>query len=413
MSYNILIVEDDKVTAAITEKMLKELNYNLVGVCESGEHSLEVIENENVDLVLMDIGLAGKMDGIKTADQIIKKFNIPVIYATGISDEETTRRVIESSTFGYIVKPVKKTQLYTMVELTIQRFNLEKALKQRENELKKLNEQLEEKVEERTLELKNKNLMLLDEVERRKTIEEDLKIALAREKELSELKSRIVTIISHELKTPLTTILSSTQLIEFHADNHSPVEKVQKHTRSIQKSVHNLTELVNDTLFIGRAESNEFQLELKPTNINELVDGIVDQIKSGPGSLHYFKVDPCTSCPPQLMLDERLIRRILVNLISNAVKYSNPDTTIRTSTELKGNKLHLSVEDQGMGIPDKDIKDLFHMFHRASNVENIEGSGVGLAIVKKCVDFLNGKINVQSTPDKGSEFTVTFKVEKA
>lgn len=413
MTYSILIVEDDPVTSKLIERLLYSLKYKVSGVCTTGEETLEIIEESNSDLVLMDIGLAGEMDGIKTADLIIEKYNIPVIYATGASDADTIQRAIESSTFGYILKPVGKAQLYTMVELTMQRFTLETKLKEREKELKILNENLEEKVAERTLSLEENNKKLESEIERRKAVETDLKESLAKEKELNELKSRIVTIISHELKTPLTSILSSTELINFHADNKSPSEKIMKHTGKIQKAVRNLTEMVNDTLFMSRAEADKVELQLKPVDIKSFVNEIIESQKSGTEKERVFDVSYEDTMPEKLMLDYSLTKNILNNLVSNALKYSEPHTPVHLNFDYNNGKLYASVKDEGMGIPKSDLKHLFEMFHRASNVENIEGSGVGLAIVKRCLNYLNGEIAVDSKQGKGTTFQFNFNAQEA
>ncbi len=413
MSYSILIVEDDPVTSKLIERLLISLNYRVAGICTSGEETMNIMKQSTCDLVLMDIGLAGEMDGIKTADLIIEKYNIPVIYATGASDADTIQRAIESSTFGYILKPVGKAQLYTMVELTMQRFTLETKLKEREKELKILNENLEEKVAERTLRLEENNKKLEGEIERRKAVETDLKESLAKEKELNELKSRIVTIISHELKTPLTSILSSTELINFHADNRSASDKIIKHTGKIQKAVKNLTEMVNDTLFMSRAEADKVELQLKPINLRKFIDELVETQKSGEERSREFDIEYSDDVPEKLMLDFSLTKNILNNLISNALKYSDPESVVTLKFNYDKQQLLITVKDNGMGIPQQDLKHLFKMFHRASNVENIEGSGVGLAIVKRCVNYLNGKIDIDSKEGKGTTFYLRFKAKEA
>lgn len=413
MSYKILVVEDDPVTTKLIERLIGSLKYSVAAKCTSGEEALQIIEEIDCDLVLMDIGLAGDLDGIKTADQIIEKYNIPIIYATGASDAETIERAIESSTFGYILKPLGKAQIYTMVELTMQRYNLELQLIAREKELKTLNESLEEKVRARTLDLEENNKKLESEIERRKAVELDLKEALAKEKELNELKSRIVTIISHELKTPLTSILSSTELIDFHADNRSPAEKITKHTGKIQKAVKNLTEMVNDTLFLSRAEADKVEVKLKPTILKNFVKDLVDSHKTGAERERDFNIIFGSEVPEKLMLDVAIVRNILNNLISNAIKYSAPEKPVTLIFDYEKDELHITVKDEGIGIPKNDLKHLFKMFHRASNVDNIEGSGVGLAIVKRSLNYLEGKIDIKTQEGKGSTFHLRFKASKS
>ncbi|KAB1065285.1 hybrid sensor histidine kinase/response regulator [Salibacter halophilus] len=412
MKHKILITEDDAVTALYMKQTAQSLGYEVIKIATEAEEAIELSKNEQPDLVLMDISLPGDIDGIKAADIIIEQNGIPVIYVTGNSDNETMQRAISSNTYGYILKPVRKEQMYTMVEMTLHRHKLEKELIKRENQLKELNEQLEEKVADRTRKLSVNNQRLEQEVERRKAIEEDLKESLAKEKELGELKSRIVTIISHELKTPLTTILSSAQLIDFHADNKAPSEKIQKHTHSIQRNVQALTELVNDTLFISRADAGKIELEKAETNVIEYIEELIDHLKDGLGNGYNFNIKKLNDIPEELMIDTRLLKQILNNLLTNAIKYSPESQDIDIKVGYINSELSIEVKDHGIGIPQKDVKLLFQMFHRASNVENIEGTGIGLAIVKKCLDFMDGQINIDSKVGEGSSFTIYFKAQK-
>ncbi len=402
--YRILITEDDAVTALFIQKILESLGYEALGTANNGQEALEMCKNLNPDLVLMDISLPGEMDGISTAEFIHEKHKIPIIYVTGNIDNNTIDRAINSNSFGYIIKPIRSEQLFTMIEMTKNRHELEIKLRESTENLRILNEQLEEKVSERTQELNIKNIELEAEIDHRKIIEDDLKKSLAKEKELNELKSRIVSIISHELKTPLTTILSSTQLIEYHVDIKSPSHKVIQHIKTIERNVQELTELINDTLFLSKLEVQKGELTLKEINILNLIQNQIEFIEMGKGKEHNFNLTIADNIPVNILSDERLLKTILNNLLSNAVKYSPYNKDIKIDIFVLEENLYFSVADKGIGIPEKDKNNLFKLFHRASNTENIEGSGVGLSIIKRCLDLLNGTIYFESTEGKGTKF---------
>lgn len=408
MSYKILITEDDMVTAMFTKKIVSQMGHEAVGVAYSGPEALEILKAKKVDLVLMDISLPGKIDGITVTNRIMEQYDIPVVYITGLSDRDTMSRALNSHPYGYIPKPVKEGVLQTVIELSMQRFKLEKELIFSQQQLVTLNSNLEEKVKERTVELKDRNKDLQNEVGLRRKSEAQLKVSLAKERELNELKSRIVNIISHEIKTPLTSIKSSAELIEMHVDNKSPVEKVMKHINSIDRSVNSLTNIINETLMIGKIESGALQPEIEPVHIRELIDEIVDQIRTGVGKNHSILVDFGKEVPMLFKTDKRLFKQILTNLLSNAAKYSPDAEVIEVNFNMDLGSLHFSVMDYGLGIPEKDQKFLFEMFHRASNTSDIEGVGLGLAIVKKSIEELDGELDFTSSENQGTTFLVSL-----
>lgn len=411
MIYSVLITEDDPVTALMEQQIVKKLGYHIAGNAIDAKNAFELVESEKPDVVLMDINLPGEIDGITAADHIATQYGIPVIYVTGHADDETMRRAVESSSFGYIIKPLKPEILYTTIEMTMQRHLLERKLKSSQNNLKQLNEQLEEKVRERTAELQLNNQMLESEIDRRKEIELNLKEALAREKELNELKSRIVTIVSHELKTPLTTILSSNELIAFHVDNNAPIEKILGHTRTIDRTVHELTGMINDSLFLSKADAGKVKLQKQEVNFKYFIENLVDGFQTGFGKSHQLNLN--INCEPNhLMLDEGLLKTSCNNLVSNAIKYSDEGTSIDINVNCSDDKLIIEVADHGIGIPAGDQDHLFELFHRASNTINIEGSGIGLAIVKRCVDMMEGDISLTSTEGEGTTFILSIPLNK-
>ncbi len=408
MTYKILITEDDKVTALFIQRVIKQMGHTPVGIAYSGVEALKLVKSTKPDLVLMDISLPGELDGISVTNKIMEEHKLPVVFITGMSDRDTVGRALKAHPYGYISKPVTESSLQTVIELSIQRFNLEKKLLKSQDQLKQLNSNLEEKVKERTAEINSKNQDLKKEVGKRKKSEAQLKVSLAKERELNELKSRIVNIISHEIKTPLTSIKSSAELIEIHIENRSTPEKINKHLRSIDRSVNSLTNIINETLLIGKIESGALKPELEPVHLRELINDIILTIESGIGKNHALVLEIGSEIPVLFRTDKRLFTQIFTNLLSNAAKYSPDAEIVEINFHMDDNQLHFSIIDYGLGIPEKDQKFLFEMFHRASNTTDIEGVGLGLAIVKKSVEELQGKLEFISSENQGTTFMVSL-----
>ena len=408
MSYKILITEDDRVTALFVQRVITQMGHESVGIAYSGLEALELVKSKDVDLVLMDISLPGEMDGITATNEIMDNFHLPVVYITGTSDKDTMNRALKTHPYGYISKPVSEGGLSTVIELSMQRYNLEKKLIESQHQLKQLNINLEVKVKERTVELNTKNQDLKKEVGKRKKSEAQLKVSLAKERELNELKSRIVNIISHEIKTPLTSIKSSAELIDLHVENASSPDKINKHIKNIDRSVNSLTNIINETLLIGKIESGALKPEMEATHLRVLVDDIIQTVESGVGKNHSILLEFGDEIPVLFNTDKRLFTQIFTNLLSNAAKYSPDAEVIEVNFNLDDGQLHFSVIDYGLGIPEKDQKFLFEMFHRASNTSDIEGVGLGLAIVKKSIEELKGNLEFTSSENQGTTFMVSL-----
>lgn len=240
----------------------------------------------------------------------------------------------------------------------------------------------------------------------RKKAEKAIADALAQQKELYVLKSNFVSMISHEFRTPLSTILSSTQLISKYG-NTLTEEKKSKHLVTIEKAVHRMTSLLENVLFIGRNDSNK--LTFSPVVIdvvvfiNELIEDFVLANSGVNRIIPVFEIKF-----PTLFADRGLLRQIISNLLTNAYKYSSSESDVSLFVDIDDNKGVFVVKDNGIGIPIEDQYHLFDEFHRASNVGNIQGTGLGLSIVKRCVDAHSGKIDVHSEVGKGTTFTITI-----
>ncbi len=228
--------------------------------------------------------------------------------------------------------------------------------------------------------------------------------AVQREKELSEMKSKFVSTASHEFRTPLATMLSSAELLEHYSESLSPAEK-HNLLQTIQGSAKRMSEMIDDVLTLGRAESGVLKLNLGPTNLRELCSRVVSEFRIAQGKQHIITLDDRFD-RADATVDERLLRHILNNLLSNAVKYSPPGSEVIFSLSRRDEQAAIEIQDRGIGIPLEDQPRMFESFHRASNVENRPGTGLGLAIVKKAVELHGGEISLTSAVGSGTRFTV-------
>ncbi|MEO0733695.1 MAG: PAS domain-containing sensor histidine kinase [Bacteroidota bacterium] len=271
------------------------------------------------------------------------------------------------------------------------------AFREAQNRIEQLNADLERRVEERTQALRQR--------------EEELQVALGRERELNELKSRFLSMASHEFKTPLSTVLSSAELIELYESREDQPKRL-RHAERIKSAVNQLTEVLNDFLSLSQLEQGRIEVKPKLVDLRALVSTSIEsaegQFKAGQEVIMKLAPEPRT-----INTDPKLLRHVLINLLSNAGKYSPEKAHITVETGLRDAQCYLSVIDRGIGIPPEDQKHLFDRFFRADNVENIKGTGLGLNIVKNYVDLLDGQITFTSTLGEGSVFTVLLPLNNA
>lgn len=291
-----------------------------------------------------------------------------------------------------------------IIDIT-QRKKAENALKQSEEQLIVYATELERKVESRTEALNRLVEKLEEEVIERKKAEKEVLKSLARERELNELKSKFVSIASHEFRTPLSTVLSSTSLIQQYKDR-GEIDKLDKHINRIKSSVNHLTSILNDFLSLGKLEEGKIEVVMETISLGDFLEEVVEDLKPGLKENQEIVVTPFESL--MIRSDSRILRNILFNLISNASKYSDPGKRIFLETIRSTDHLSLAIRDEGIGIPEEDLHHLFDRFFRASNATNIQGTGLGLHIVKRYVELLNGTIDFTSKQGTGSTFTFTI-----
>lgn len=274
------------------------------------------------------------------------------------------------------------------------------ARKKAEENEQNYRKELEKEVEERTLILKE----AIQKLEKTKS---ELDNSLKREQELNSMKTKFISIASHEFRTPLSTILSSLSLMEKYNELNE-LEKRNKHNDRIKKSIKNLTEILNDILSVNKIEEGKVVVNPETFNIrsfiNELILDLQGLLKTGQ-TIYLSAIEIENEF---IFQDPKLLRHIIVNLLTNAIKFSSENSPIEISLKMDNSNIYLSVKDNGIGIPENDHNKLFTRFFRSSNVDHIQGTGLGLSIVLQYVNYLKGNIKFSSEVGKGSVFNVNL-----
>jgi PAS domain S-box-containing protein len=268
--------------------------------------------------------------------------------------------------------------------------------RQAEEKLKNYSSELEKQVKSRTLILEE----AIHELEKTK---KDLNNALNKEKELNELKSRFVTMASHEFRTPLTTMMSSLSLVTKYGEQNDK-EKQIKHVSKIKNSINNLTDILNDFLSLSKLEEGKVENMPEEVNVKAFIADIISEMKFMTSESQ--RIAHLHSGSEEAVLDKRLLKNILFNLISNAIKFSPIEGIIEVSVTVSISTIKIAVKDNGIGISEADQKHLFERFFRARNATNIQGTGLGLNIVARYAELMNAKIDFESIENKGSTFTL-------
>ena len=278
----------------------------------------------------------------------------------------------------------------------------QKELEKVTNDIRKLNTQLEMKVEERT-QILSEALLKLEQSQK------ELHEALDKERELNEIKSRFLSMASHEFRTPLSTVLSSASLLSKYTTAEDQVKR-DRHIEKIKSSVKNLNDILEDFLSLGKLDEGKIEADISEFDLKELVEETSEEIGGLLKNGQSFQIS--YEGERLICSDKKLLKNILINLISNASKFSDEGTPIEIQGLVKNGFVEISVTDHGIGISEADQAHLFSSFFRAANAANIQGTGLGLHIVKRYSDLLNGKVALQSRLNEGTTILITIPVKE-
>ena len=245
------------------------------------------------------------------------------------------------------------------------------------------------------------------DVSERLQAEKEMRRALEKEKELNIIKSNFISMASHDFRTPLTAIYSSAELLENHGHRWDD-ERKQKIYQRIYTSVKSITELLDEVLYITKSEAGKLEFNPAPLDLTEFCVGLIEEIQLDSSIAEYYFDLTFPPTPKQVWADQKLLRKILANLLTNAVKYSPPGSTVHFELAYREEEVVIIIKDEGIGIPEEGLNHLYEVFYRATNVANIKGTGLGLVIVKKSLEAHSGKIEIESKVGSGTCCTVTI-----
>ena len=409
-------------------------NQNLFNVLFNAASEGIIVVNEEQNIIASNVA-ADLMFGYEKGELVDKPLNIliptthkaahPHHVKSFIKTTETRQMGHGRDLFG-----VKKNGDLIPVEAGLNPFEIDgkhyvmsliidiSVRKETQRQIKELNNELEHKIKIRTQELEESveklqelNRDLEDEVKRRKEAENKIKNALQKEIELNELKTKFLSLVSHEFKTPLSGILTSVMLAGKYQLTEQQ-EKREKHFNTIRNKVHYLDNILNDFLSIERLESGKVNYKFTEfslgTLINEVVYNANVTLKSGQEIRYPQNIENIT-----LRQDEKILELVLSNLLSNAIKYSPENSLISFNIELEEDKIRFEITDQGIGIPEKDQKHIFERYFRAENALLNQGTGIGLNIAKVHLENLGGSISFSSRENEGTKFIVELPMMKS
>ncbi len=409
----ILIVEDERIIAKGIKQQVQQLGYDVSGLVASGEAAIEHAGEYHPDMALIDIYLAGAMDGIEAAKQLQSRFGIPILYLTALTDNETLQRAKITEPAAYIIKPVQDRELHIAIEIALYKHKTE-------HELRQHREYLEELIEERTAKLQQ-------EIEVRKAVEARLYQAKLEAERANRLKSAFLANMSHDIRTPMNAIMGFSEILK---DRLRDFPQYETYLNGIIRGGESLLRLIDDILDLSKIEANRLDLQPDTIHLHSFLAEIrqMFSIEASQKGLHWdIRISP--DVPAAAQLDGDRLRQILVNLVDNAMKFTEKGgVTLRVEVkgqraEVKGEEqeektfdpspltfnLQFEISDTGIGISVEDLDQIFEAFSQAKHAaQSSGGTGLGLAITKRLVEMMNGSIAVESEIKKGTVFRVVL-----
>lgn len=381
-SIKILLVEDNLAEARLLQEFLKQAQsqeFSLIHVQRLRDAFYELNQHK-YDAILLDLTLPDSQ-GLSSLPLLITQApSVPIVVLTNTNDEELAIQAVQQGAQDYLVKRQVNS------EVLIRSLQYAIARKQVLEQLRTVNQTLEHRVEERTAELE-------------------------KAQELYQFKSDFVSMLSHDIRNPLNTILLATGLLQ-NNDEKLTQEKKSNHLKMIRTAIKNMAQLLDEVSFIGKADAGKLQSQLQPLNLLAFCHQILEDCHFHALEKHVTIEFTSFGDFSATVWDQNLLRHILENLLNNAIKYSHYGSQVKFELIREEQTVIFKIQDWGIGIAEQDQKQLFLPFYRGENVGNISGTGMGLAIVKKCVDAHGGEIVVNSQLGMGTSFTVILPVIK-
>ncbi|MEL6249318.1 MAG: ATP-binding protein [Cyanobacteria bacterium J06648_16] len=359
-SAKILIVEDELISAHNLADNLKQLGYTITQIVKNAEAAMAAVQQQPPDLVLMDIHLKGPTSGIDAA-RLMLQYRIPVIYLTAFSDDSTVAKAAATRPYGYLTKPAKLEDIKSALEMALAR----------------------------------------------KEEDERWRALMVEEKRLNDLKSQCYAMLAHDLRTPLSVMLASLEIVRQYGERLTEARK-QKHFQQIRSSIQQMTNQLEQVMTTEQIARDELPFQPERVEVVEAMRERVEAFQSVLADGQALTFTPNGGASHR-WLDLRLIDHVVNNLISNAIKYSRQAEgggKIAVQLDCQCDRICLTVKDNGIGMPPAFIEHIFDPFSRATNVGAIGGLGLGMHIVLKAVKGHRGTIDVTSQPGRGSCFTV-------
>lgn len=371
-SLHVLLVEDSPTDAQLFQHVFLRAatgKWSLVHA-ERLSEAVDYCQTQSFDVALLDLRLPDS-DGLETVTQFNQAApDIPIIILTATDDEELALQAMAQGAQDYLVKDQVTTQLLRRsVRYAVERSQIIQQLRSSE----------------------------------KKTLE-----ALDKERELNQLKSYFVSMVSHEFRNPLSTLRVMSDILLRFEGRLTP-EKKQEYLRQVDTAISHMCQLLDEVILLGRADTGKLELDLTEVDLQAFCNELISALQFSDEQQHILQLVADTPLE-RVKLDAGLLRHILTNLLSNALKYSPPASVVKLTVAYQEMQVIFNVSDRGIGIPKADQSRLFETFSRCSNVGKVPGTGLGLAIVKRCVDLHHGTIEVESDAGKGTEVTVVLPV---
>ena len=379
---HILIVDDDTaLLQALPQALYLRMDDIKVDTCDSAQEAIELIREHEYDAIVSDIKMPG-MDGLALLAKIQELSpDTPTLLITGHGEHDLAVQALRGGAYDFIQKPIDRDYLIAALQRAIHTHQLRRQVKAQQLTLELHARSLERMVQKRTSELVEANAA----------------------------KDKFLSIVSHELKTPLTSLKGMIQLLRRQVGRAETVAVVSVGLADMERSIRRMEVLVNDLLDSSLIETNMFVLHRKRCNLVELCRHLIDEYTAGTGPSLTFEIP---GDPIEVEVDVNRISQVIINLLSNARKYSPKGSPITMTLQQAGYETMFSVRDMGVGIPEEMLPHIFDQFYRAPSVEVQNGPhvglGLGLYISRKIVERHGGHIDVQSVPNQGSTFTVVL-----